>query len=68
MFFKSDDKIDTRDTYKILQEELSTHLVVTPKPTQIKVVPKNEKNTNNKPFNIKVVPNKNNKSHEWYHS
>ena len=43
MFFKSDVINDTRDIYKVLEEELSNNLVIKSKTTQIKVVPNIEK-------------------------
>jgi hypothetical protein len=70
MFFKSEDKTDHNiDIYKILQEELSKHLVVKQKSTQIKVLPTNNKNTDNNAFNIKVKSNITNiKSQGWHYS
>lgn len=73
MFFKSDDKNDNDPNfYKKLDEELSSHLIIKQKPTQIKVLPTSDKNNNsiyNKAVNIKVKSKSNSiKSQEWHHS
>jgi hypothetical protein len=72
MFFKSD---DTTYSYKDIQTVLENEccdIVIKPKSTQVKVLPKNEinKNTNNnKTYSIKVKSNLNNlKSQGWHHS
>ena len=72
MFFKSDDtNYSYKDIHTILEKECSD-IVVKSKPTQIKVLPNNEKNTNtnnNKPYRIKVKSKLNNiKSQGWHHS
>jgi len=71
MFFKSDDtNYSYKDIHTILEKECSD-IVVKPKPTQIRVLPNIEKNTNtnNKPYIIKVKSNLNNiKSQGWHHS
>ena len=73
MFFKSDDtNYSYKDIHTILEKECCD-IVVKPKPTQIKVLPNNEKNTNtnnnNKPYIIKVKSKLNNiKSQGWHHS
>jgi hypothetical protein len=68
MFFKSDDtNYSYKDIHTILEKECCD-IVVKPKATQIKVLPKNN-NTDNNTFNIKVKPNLNNiKSQGWHHS
>jgi hypothetical protein len=62
MFFKSDDITDTRDIYKVLEEDSSNYLVIKSKPIQIKVLPNIEKNNQNNQNNInsKTINNKKN--------
>jgi hypothetical protein len=69
MFFKSDDtNYSYKDIHTILEKECSD-IVVKPKPTQIKVLPNKNNNTDNNTFKIKVKPNLNNiKSQGWHHS
>jgi hypothetical protein len=69
MFFKSDDiNYSYKDIQSEIEKECSDIRIEYKKPVQVKVLPNNDKNNNNKPYNVKVKPNLNIKSQGWHHS